>query len=172
MRLPITQRVVSTGLVWNPAGAKGKTNTSGSFQIQAFIPYQLVVLAGYVGNELLRAYKQFGISVPEWRVITTTAASPGITAIELTTRVQLDEIAVHRAVTSLIKRGLLCRASDTVDRRRKPLELTASGRATYRAVIPLAREFEQWMLAKLPRNEQKDFVMILRKLCELLKLIS
>ena len=130
-----------------------------------------MVLAGYVGNELLRAYSRFGISVPEWRVITITAARPGISANEVATRVQLDEIAVHRAVTSLVRRGLLRRSTDAADRPRKLLQLTASGKVTYRAIIPLAREFEQWMLAKLPRNEQKNLGVVLRKLCKRLQLV-
>ena len=120
---------------------------------------------------MLRAYSRFGISVPEWRVITITAARPGISANEVATRVQLDEIAVHRAVTSLVRRGLLRRSTDAADRRRKLLQLTASGKVTYRAIIPLAREFEQWMLAKLPRNEQKNLGVVLRKLCKRLQLV-
>lgn len=173
MRLPIPQRAVSTGLLWPTATASGMTNTSANFDLKTFVPYQLVVLASYVGSQLLRAYSRHGISVPEWRVIVTIAARAApVIANEIVLLVQLDEITVHRAVISLIKRGLVRRTIDTEDRRRKLLHLTPSGKATFRAIVPVAREFEDWMLAKLPQNERKDFVRALRELCKQLQLIA
>jgi DNA-binding MarR family transcriptional regulator len=171
MRLPLPQRAVSIGLAWSPATAKNTKNTPTKFEIHNFIPYQLVVLANYVGIQLLRAYNRYGLSVPEWRVIVSIARGP-IIANEIVMRVQLDEVTVHRAVVSLIKRGLIRRTIDIADRRRRRLHLTPSGKATYRGIVPLAREFEDWTLAKLSQNERKNFVLTLRKLCRNLHLIT
>ncbi len=172
MRLPIPQRAGSIGLVWPAPTARRMKSTSAKFDIQTFIPYQLVVLASYVGSQLLRAYGRYGISVPEWRVIATIAATGPVIASEIGLRAQLDEVAVHRAMISLTKRGLVRRTTDVADRRGKPLHLTPFGKATYRAIVPLAREFEDWMLAKLPENERKDLVRALGKLCSQLQLIT
>jgi DNA-binding MarR family transcriptional regulator len=170
LRLPVPQRALSHGVDWHPASAKEMTSEPFDFDLRRFIPYQLVVLAGYVGTQLLRAYSRHGISVPEWRVLAITAANPSITANEIAARVQLDEISVHRAVTSLIERKLLRRTTDAKDRRKKLLHLTPSGKATYRAIIPLATEFEAWMLAKLPQTQRKGLVVALRDLCKRLQL--
>ena len=172
MRLPVPQRAVATGLVWSSAAESRIKKAPAKFNIQTFIPYQLVILASYVGGELLRAYSRYDISVPEWRVLVTIATRSSVIANEIVLLVQLDEVTVHRAIISLTKRGLVRRTTEAADRRRKLLYLTPSGKATCRAIIPLAYEFEDWMLAKLPQNERKDFVRVLRKLCRQLRLIA
>ncbi len=62
--------------------------------------------------------------------------------------------------------------TDPADRRRKLLHLTASGKKTYRAIIPLAQGFEKWMLSELPASQRKNLIAALRKLCERLQLTA
>ena len=172
LRLPFPQRALSNGLEWHPRPAPQTKKAFATFDIRTFIPYQFVVLAGYVGSQLLRAYSRHGLSVPEWRVIAITAANPSITANEIAARVQLDEITVHRAVTSLLMRDLLERTIDSKDRRRKLLRLTTAGKAAYRTIIPYALSFEEWMLAKVPRSHRTTLTIALDELCKRLQLIS
>lgn len=142
------------------------------FDLKHFIPYQVVLLSGYFGDELLKVYADYGLSISEWRVLACVAAGPANTAIDIATTSRLDEVAVHRAVTLLIQRGLLRRSLDEEDRRRKPVELTAKGRKIHGKVVPRILAVEQWTLEKLTRAEQQMLRNALSIFCERLGLMA
>lgn len=163
-------RRVPAGLAWEPT--KEQSLVPGKVcNLDTFIPYQVVVLSGYFGQELLKVYTEYGLSISDWRVIASVSGNPGMTAIDIAAQVHLDEVAVHRAVKSLEDRGLLRRYADDEDRRRKPLVVTAKGRAVYRKVVPKVLSFERWVLMKLLPEEREALVSVLRTLCSRLGLI-
>ncbi len=137
-------------------------------ELESFVPYQVVVLSGYFRDELGKIYARHGISVSEWRVIACAAANKSTTAIDMVSQVHLDEVAVHRAVTSLAKKGLLKQLRDLQDRRRKPVELTRQGRQIFMKVTPLVLSFEKTLLGRLSQSERvmltTSLTILLRKL--------
>lgn len=146
---------VSTGLEWPLPKNAPRAAPDERLELEHFVPYQAVVLSGYFSHELSKAYRRHGLSVSDWRVLGFVAANAGCTSAELTSRVHLDEVAVHRAVTSLLARGLVRRDQDRADKRRKPLNVTREGREVYRKVIPLALAFEDWMLGHLSDGQRR-----------------
>ena len=52
---------------------------------------------------IANAYEQeFGLTIPEWRVLAVLARYPNLSAIEVSERAAMDKVAVSRAVQSLI----------------------------------------------------------------------
>ena len=74
--------------------------------LDRFLPYRLSVLSNTVSSAIAAAYfVNFGLTIPEWRVMAILAANPGLSAAEVTARTAMDKVAVSRAVAALLAVG-------------------------------------------------------------------
>ena len=113
--------------------------------LKDFLPYRLAILSHTVSSLIAHVYdKQFGLTIPEGRVIAILGRFPGSSAVEVAERTMLDKVAVSRAVTKLIKAGRLDRKFANTDRRRSILTLSFEGRKVHDeiAAVALAKENE------------------------------
>ena len=102
-----------------------------------FCPTGCRCLSNTVSSAIAAAYfMNFGLSIPEWRVMAVLAANPGLSAAEVTARTAMDKVAVSRAVAALQSAGRLHRTTAPADRRRTHLALTRAGSASMRASCP------------------------------------
>ncbi len=68
-------------------------------QLDRFIPYRLSVLTNTVSMVIASAYeREFGLTIPQWRVMAVLARYPELSAIEVAERTAMDKVAVSRAV--------------------------------------------------------------------------
>jgi DNA-binding MarR family transcriptional regulator len=133
--------------------------------LEKFLPYRLSVLSNTVSSAIAAAYfANFGLSIPEWRVMAILAANPGLSAAEVTARTAMDKVAVSRAVATLLAAGRLRRTTVPADRRRTHLALTPAGGAVYSRVVPMALEYERKLVAPLSRRDRATLDRILREL--------
>jgi len=133
--------------------------------LERFLPYRLSVLSNTVSSAIAAAYfANFGLSIPEWRVMAILAANPGLSAAEVTARTAMDKVAVSRAVATLLAAGRLRRTTAAADRRRTHLELTRAGARVYSQVVPMALEYERGLLAPLSKRDRATLDRILREL--------
>jgi DNA-binding MarR family transcriptional regulator len=124
--------------------------------LERFVPYRLSVLANIVSISIAQAYeRQFGLSIPEWRVMAVLAQSPGLSAIEVAQRTAMDKVAVSRAVQSLLATKRIRRALHENDRRRTRLQLSEQGMAVYRRVVPQALTYEEQLLGALSVTQRR-----------------
>jgi DNA-binding MarR family transcriptional regulator len=133
--------------------------------LEGFLPYRLSVLSNIVSSAIAAAYfANFGLSIPEWRVMAVLAANPGLSAAEVTARTAMDKVAVSRAVATLLAAGRLRRTTAPADRRRTHLALTAAGSRVYAKVVPMALSYERRLVAPLSRSDRDTLDRILRVL--------
>jgi DNA-binding MarR family transcriptional regulator len=133
--------------------------------LEHFLPYRLSVLTNLVSGAIADAYRRrFGLSIPEWRVLAVLARHPGLSAAEVAARTRMDAVAVSRAVGGLLAAGRLRRSVSRADRRRSVLNLSATGSSVYRAVAPLALDYEQSLLAALDRSQRRSLDDLLHAL--------
>ena len=133
--------------------------------LEDFLPYRLSILSHTVSTTIAQVYeKQFGLSIPEWRVIAILGRFPGLSAVEVAERTFLDKVAVSRAVTKLIKNGRIDRQFADADRRRSILNLSDEGRRVHDEVAPLALEFERDLLAGLDEDERSALDITMKRL--------
>jgi DNA-binding MarR family transcriptional regulator len=104
-------------------------------------------LALYSGR---RYRQQFGITLPEWRVMSIIASRDGTTARDISKVLATDKAWIGLSVKSLAKRGYLTRTSDKNDSRRMPLSLTKQGREMHDTIMAIARQRQRRLLATLP----------------------
>ena len=131
--------------------------------LEKFLPYRLSVLSNTVSSAIAAAYfMNFGLSIPEWRVMAVLAANPGLSAAEVTARTAMDKVAVSRAVAALQAAGRLHRTTAPADRRRTHLALTRAGMRVYAQVVPMALEYERHLVAPLSRRDRATLDRLVR----------
>ena len=144
------------------------TANSPVLELEGFLPYRLSVLSNTVSQAIAAEYEQrFGLSVTEWRVMAVLGRYTGISAREVAQRTAMDKVAVSRAVARLLESGRIERDVASHDKRQSELRLTASGRAIYRQVAPLAMQHETRLLAQLDDAERQSLTRILDKLWQI-----
>lgn len=134
-------------------------------KLETFLPYRLNVLAKRVSKELARRYQdQFGITIPEWRVVAILGREQPLSSNDIVEKSQMDKAKVSRAVATLVDRGLLARAVHPQDQRLLRLSFTPAGAELYQRVAPLALEWERQWLDCLTAGEQAEFTALLDRL--------
>jgi DNA-binding MarR family transcriptional regulator len=139
--------------------------SAGRLRLEDFVPYRLSVLSNVLSSAIAAAYSErFNLSIPEWRVLAVLANHPDLSAAEVAERTAMDKVAVSRAVNALLGRRRIERRFSDNDRRRSMLRMSAEGRAVYERVVPVARGYEQNLMASLDPADRAAFDRILRQL--------
>jgi DNA-binding MarR family transcriptional regulator len=134
-------------------------------QLDEFLPYRLSITSNLVSARIARTYEAlFGLTIPEWRLVTVIAEAGAITQAELGERTRMDKVTVSRAAIALTGRGLLARAPNANDRRSHHLSLSREGQALYEAVAPKALAMERELFARFSPDELDTFTAMLRRI--------
>lgn len=121
-----------------------------NFDLSAFLPYQLAVVASRVSKGFADRYRaEFGLSIPEWRVLAHMAQFDAVSVREIQARVDMDKSKVSRAAARLEATGLIEKRGDPKDRRLLDMRLTAQGRDLMARITPIAEAYQAEILAKL-----------------------
>lgn len=150
-----------------PRDPKATSPSADRLHLDRFVPYRLSVLTNIVSMSIAAAYeREFGLSIPQWRVLAVLARYPNLSAIEVAERTAMDKVAVSRAVQGLLASRRLVRAYDKGDRRRSILRLSSAGQAVYTRVAPLALSYEKKLLDALSPSDQRALDRLIGRLVE------
>lgn len=96
-------------------------------------------LADRLSHDVAQLYALRDLDLePRWFAVVWTLSTQGPqTAAEIARNLGLSEAAVGQVVAALVRRKLVVRGHDPVDTRRRPLELSASGRSAVDIARPL-----------------------------------
>lgn len=134
-------------------------------RLQQFLPYRLAVVAREISNSLARRYAaEFGISIPEWRVLAHLAEVEKCSSGDICARTAMDKAKVNRAVTRLVAAGLVLAQTSSKDRRLNVLMLSRRGRSVHSRIGPIALRHEKFLTDALSEAERANLLRILEKL--------
>ena len=134
------------------------TTPAQALELEKFLPYRLSILTQLVSESLHDLYAgPYALSVTQWRVMAALGRFAPLTASDVGKRIVMDKVAVSRAVSGLMKRGLVERATDKADRRRASLRLSARGRAMHARIVPMALGYEARLYEALNADERQIF---------------
>jgi DNA-binding MarR family transcriptional regulator len=119
------------------------------------------LLDRYSGGALT---EKSGLTVAEWRVLTTLYSSPQINARQLRLQLHTDKAEVSRACAGLIARGYVSRRVDPADKRSFLIVITRSGERLHDAVVPVRLAFQKELEAALRSAEAAKLHYLLDKL--------
>lgn len=119
-----------------------------SFDLSDFLPYQLAVATSRISRAFAERYRaEFGLSIPEWRVLAHLAQSDAVSVREIHARVDMDKSKVSRAAARLEAAGLIEKRENPEDRRLLDMRLTAKGRDLIARIVPIADAYQSELLA-------------------------
>jgi DNA-binding MarR family transcriptional regulator len=136
-----------------------------SFDLSAFLPYQLAVASSRVSKAFADRYRaEFGLSIPEWRVLAHLAQSDQVSVREIQARVDMDKSKVSRAAARLETAGLIEKRENPDDRRLLDMRLTDKGHDLIARIVPIADAYQAEVLAKLAAEAPAFRTALLRLL--------
>jgi DNA-binding MarR family transcriptional regulator len=122
------------------------------------------MLANRTGKAFAPLLRDYHVTISEWRVIMSLAALGPLSGQEITDRWAMDKMAVNRAITRLVKRGLIEKKLRDNDRRIKNLLLTKTGSSMYELLLPVTIGRFQELMSCLNVTEEKQLSKLLTKL--------
>ncbi|TCP58696.1 DNA-binding MarR family transcriptional regulator [Rhodovulum bhavnagarense] len=129
--------------------------TVDAFDLDEFLPYRLCVAANHVGREFAERYRrEFGISIAEWRVLAHLSQTGPVSVREINAAVDMDKSKISRAAARLQAAGHITKQENPRDRRLVELSLTATGQDLLTRLIPVAREYQAELTARLGPDAQ------------------
>lgn len=118
--------------------------------ITGFLSYRVLMLSNTLGRWAAREYPmRFGLTLPEWRVLSVLAIRGTSTAHAIGDALSIDKAWVSRTLAALARRGLLRTNRDPSDRRRRLIGLTGHGRALCARVSRASVERQRRLVADL-----------------------
>ncbi|MFE5188978.1 MarR family winged helix-turn-helix transcriptional regulator [Streptomyces sp. NPDC056628] len=106
------------------------------------------------------------ITSPQFAVLNTLVAEPGLDQRTVGERVGLDRSTIAEVVTRLGRRGLLDKVRDPQDGRRSLLRLTDDGLRTHKRLTVRTARMNQVFLAPLSGEEQTLFLDLIRRVAD------
>ncbi len=148
-----------------PESTQAPAAEAPRLRLDEFTPYRLSFTSNLVSETIAGAYQRlFGLSIPEWRLVSVVAEQPGITQQEIGRRTRMDKVTVSRAAAALGRRGLVDRAARPEDGRSHRLSLSPVGWRLYAEVAPKALELEAGLFDGFTPGELKQFTALLRRI--------
>ena len=130
-----------------------------------FLPYRLSVATESVSRAFAARYEaEFGLSIPEWRIMAVLGEVETLTTQSVIARTEMDRVKVSRAVIRLADKGLVARQPHPKDQRAQLLRLSPEGRALYGRIVPRAHALQAELAAALTPAERQVLDGALAKL--------
>jgi len=120
------------------------------FDLEEFLPYRINRAAEWISLNFAKEYKsRYDMTRPEWRALAALGSLGRITATEIGVHSGMHKTKVSRAVKGLEDRRWLTRTQNGDDRRMEYLELTSTGKASYRELAKVALSYEARLVSLL-----------------------
>jgi len=129
-----------------------------------FLPHLVARLAYQLNGDLVEKLRIEGINVTRWRILAVLAMGDGITINEIIDRAMMQQSALSRALTSMVKEGYVRRVVRRDDARCTGIYLTDKGRALFDALNVVVRRREKHLLAGMTPREVREAFTLIRRL--------
>jgi DNA-binding MarR family transcriptional regulator len=140
-------------------------NRPRKLRLHEYLPYRLSVATNAVSRLIAGAYEsKFALRIPQWRLIAVLADEGPLTQQALCGRTIMDKVTVMRAAQSLLRRRLIKRVPNALDRRSHRLVMTAAGHRLYEQIVPLALEYQARLLTGIDRADIVRLEQMLKRL--------
>jgi DNA-binding MarR family transcriptional regulator len=135
----------------------------------------ITTVTSRVANALRRTItvpysERFGLSVPEWRMLSVLADAREMSFADLVVQAVADKAQVSRTLRRLTERGLVSMHNEGNPRwKQLRCRVTDEGLALYEHIMPIARQAQAAMIRKMTREERVATyraLVMLREVCE------
>lgn len=121
---------------------------------KSYLAYLLARASHHVSGEFHAALREYGLTVPEWRVLACLIDVEGLGVVELADMAIMQQPRMTKILDRLQAEGLVRRAADPGDRRRALIHLTEAGHAKVGPALAAARAHEAGLMAPFSDDER------------------
>lgn len=129
-----------------------------------YLAYLLTQASQAVSSEFQLCLSATGVTVIEWRVLSTLLDHPRIAVGELLDRVICKQSTLSKAVDRMERKGWITRSLDDQDRRKIQVAIDPAGLKIARELLVKAQEMEQSELQGFSKKEISTLKKVLREL--------
>lgn len=136
-----------------------------NLEVDDFLSFRVTHLSTVLLRISTRRYLlKYGLSLPEWRVLTMLVRHGPGTTRELRDASKMDKGQMSRALLALERRNLVRRSQDATHELRHLLEISEQGLVLYRRIMPTAQRVQAALLRQLTIDERKTLDSVIDKL--------
>ena len=141
--------------------------------IDDLLLYRLSQLSAAAGAMVVRLCEgSHGITRREWGVVAQLYGHAGVLPSELADRMHRDRARTSRALTALLRKGLIERIALPHDRRSARVSLTLAGRQLYEVLMPQVQAINAQLVSALSHDEAAAFDDALERLRRQAKILQ
>lgn len=149
------------------------SRNGSNLNVEDFLTFRLTRLSNALRTNLTKRYlEEFGLSIPEWRLLALVTRFSPVRFSELTNRSSMDKGQVSRTLQIMTKRGLTKmkvikqRGSRSAAALAAPVIVSVApkGKALYKLVLPVARRRQAELLLQLSESDRLMLYTTLSKL--------
>jgi DNA-binding MarR family transcriptional regulator len=135
-----------------------------AFDLDRHVFFWLTQVIGARDRELAQGLKDFGLRVPEWRVLAALYSRRHSTMSKLAELATIDRTTLTRTVDRMQDGGSLERLADENDMRVTRLALTATGKRMFERIWPEVQRLNELALDGLSKAEIDSLKRILERM--------
>ena len=139
-------------------------DSAAAFRLENHVFFWLTQVIGERDRELAQGLRDYGLRVPEWRLLAALYARPSSTMSDLAELATIDRTTLTRTVDRMEEAGWLARSADAADMRVTRLALNAAGRRMFERIWPDVERLNALALEGLSKAEIRDLHRILEKM--------
>jgi len=143
---------------------KEKPDKKKEHFLDDYLAYLLTQASQAVSYEFQSCLSATGVTVIEWRVLSTLLDHPRIAAGELLDRVICKQSTLSKAIDRMEAKGWIARSLDSRDRRKIQVTIDPAGLKIARELLVKAKELEQSELQGFSKKEVSTLKKMLREL--------
>jgi DNA-binding MarR family transcriptional regulator len=137
------------------------------FDLYRHLPFRLATLTNLLALDRdLDIRQASALGLRELRVLLNIGSYMPILAADIAYQTRLDTVTVSRAVSGLLKQGLIAVQVDPTDRRSQILTLTFAGRAEYRRIAKVLAARDRALARVLSTGERAQLDAMLARVEE------
>jgi len=131
--------------------------------ITSTLSYRVLLLSNTLARWAAREYpRRFGVSLPEWRVLSIVAARSPVAVNAIADAISVDKAWVSRTLRRLARGGYTRPRQDPRDERRVLIEITGKGRAKAEDMLRASQDRQRRLVAGLAPADLRRFLEVLR----------
>ncbi|MGI0069861.1 MAG: MarR family winged helix-turn-helix transcriptional regulator [Nitrosotalea sp.] len=135
--------------------------------------YDFETSVGFIVNATAKTFqkvldselrKNVGVTISQWRVISTLVLHPGLTQKEIADKVGIEGATLVPVIDKMEKEGLLKRKPDSKDRRVNRIYLTPKADSLWNSMTECALRIRKVSTKDIPEDQLKTTLETLRKI--------
>lgn len=135
-------------------------------QLDGIVGFHIRLAHGAVYRHFSDTFAELGLTQKQVSVLWLVGENPGVSQIELGSRLRMDRATTMTIVNRLQSRGYLRREKSASDGRKQALHLTSEGEAALEQAKSCIAEHEAWLKSRFTDEEVEKLVEMLERIHE------